>query len=230
MRLLLENRAQVNGRNDQGFTALEISVIKGNYYCVLVLIQGGAEVNPMPTSYNKSKVPLHYATESGHVEIVKLLIRNGANLKAKDMDDKTALHYAVSSRSKYANYICEILLKNGVDIDAKDSGEKNTALSLAVKDHKCNEEVIQTILNFGANTDLKDAKFRLTPLETAGILANFKAVKILVENGLCPLKTRKMGYFNMSYNTLELAMLLYHVNQQNSQKVFKTMLYAMNRN
>ena len=32
VRLLLENRAQVHVRNDQGFTALEISLIKGNYY------------------------------------------------------------------------------------------------------------------------------------------------------------------------------------------------------
>lgn len=185
----------------------------------------------MPTLFNKSKLPLHYASEYGHVEIVKLLIRNGANLKAKDMDDKTALHYAVSSHSKDASYICEILLKNGVDIDAKDIGEENTALSLAVKDHdNCNVEVIQTILNFGANTELRDAKFRLTPLETAGILANFKAVRILIKKGLCPLKTRKMGDFNMAYNTLELAMLLYHVNQQNSQKVVKTMLYALSKN
>ena len=236
VRLLLkklgDHRAMINCRNYSGQTALDIAIINGNYPCVILLIQGGAEINPIATS-NDSEFPLYLAVKAGNLEIVKLLIKNGANLKAKYSNDRTALHMAVTyGRAKDANRICEILLKNGVNVDSKNKELQNTALHLEVRkgNDKCNEEIIQTILNFGANTELRDAKFRLTPMETAGILANFKAVRILVENGLCPLKTRKMGDFNISYNTLELALLLYHVNQQNSQKVVKTMLYALSKN
>ena len=222
--LLLENRAQVNCRNNEGFTAFDIAIIKGNYSCVALLIQGGADINPMYKLFSRSKLPLHQAAECGHVEIVKLLIRNGAIPERKDLSGKTALHYAVKSHSKDANEICEILLKKGVDVDAKDKKVKNTALNLALKER--NEEVIQTILNFGANAELRDEDIGTTSLETAVFMANSKAVKILVENGLCPSRTR-----HLYHNSLEISMKLYECySKEEGQEVVKTMLYAMSEN
>ena len=236
VKLLLENRAQVNCRNDRGLTPIYNAIMNGQHSCVVVLIQGGAEVNPMPfldLSY-AAPLPLQQAAMSGHLEIVKLLIKNGANPQAKDAKAKTALHYAAMSSSKDAAEICKIFLKNGVDIDAKDRYDRSTALRIAVKDvDKCNEEVIQTLLNFGAKTESIDSDFTMTSLEYATFIGNIKAIRLLLKNGLCPLKTRRIERMNLShtknYSAFEIAMIKKY-NHKESQNVFKTILYATSKN
>ena len=234
VRLLLEklddHRAMINCRNYSGQTALDIAIINGNYPCVLLLIQGGAEINPIAAS-NDSEFPLYLAVKAGNLEIVKLLIKNGANLKAKYSNDRTALHMAVTSRAKDANRICEILLKNGVDVDSKNKELQNTALHLEVRkgNDKCNEEIIQTILNFGANTELTN-KYTLKPFEYAIVKGNSKAVKVLVENGLHSSKTRRLEYFDVNCNALEIALKNKQHGIKSSHNVIKTMLYGVSKN
>ena len=235
VRLLLkklgDHRAMINCRNYSGQTALDIAIINGNYPCVILLIQGGAEINPIATS-NDSEFPLYLAVKAGNLEIVKLLIKNGANLKAKYSNDRTALHMAVTyGRAKDANRICEILLKNGVNVDSKNKELQNTALHLEVRkgNDKCNEEIIQTILNFGANTELTN-KYTLKPFEYAIVKGNSKAVKVLVENGLYSSKTRRLEYFDVNCNALEIALKNKQHGIKNSHNVIKTMLYGMSKN
>ena len=64
------------------------------------------------------------AAKSGHVEVVKILLENGANVNAKDRDGDTPLSIAVEKaanadeekKSKYAE-IVEILTNNGASIN-----------------------------------------------------------------------------------------------------------------
>ena len=38
--------------------------------------------------------PLHYVSKTGHTEIVKYLVEQGANIEAEDKDNRTPFHYA----------------------------------------------------------------------------------------------------------------------------------------
>ena len=59
---------------------------------------------------------LHWAAEKGHVDVVKVLIRNGADMNAvTDYDMNTALHYAVTN--KYVDVV-KVLIQNGIDVNA----------------------------------------------------------------------------------------------------------------
>ena len=230
-KLLLENGAHVDCRTYNGFSPLDFAVMKGNYPFVMLLLQENAEVNPLPDLCQcDSTLPLNHAAESGHLEMVKLLIKNGANPKAKDAKDETALHYAVRCHSKYAAEICGLLLKNGVDVDAKARFSGDTALHKAVEDvDRYNEEVIQTILNFGPKTGLRNAFDTLTPLESAVFYANHKAVGILVENGIHSEKPRRKEPVNANFNPLEIGLHFYNCRKKGNQ-IVKTMLYAKNKN
>jgi len=57
--------------------------------------------------------PLHWATNSGHTDIMENLISNGADIHAQDSDGDTPLHWAAYSGQKSAT---ETLLNSGADI------------------------------------------------------------------------------------------------------------------
>ncbi|KAJ3081889.1 hypothetical protein HDU99_004311 [Rhizoclosmatium hyalinum] len=73
--------------------------------------------------------PLIAAIEAGSVTKLELLIDYGANVKAKDYGDFTALHKAAAVGTVEQ---CRILLKHGADLDAKDD-DGFTPFALAIK-------------------------------------------------------------------------------------------------
>lgn len=57
-------------------------------YC----IQNGAEADPRDTY---GQTPLYYASREGHLDTIKLLVENGADVNNKDnLSNQTALFYA----------------------------------------------------------------------------------------------------------------------------------------
>ena len=60
--------------------------------------------------------PLH--TAIGHIEIIRLLLQNGAEVNVKSNDGYTPLHYA-AIRGHVE--ILHLLVENGADIEAQDS-------------------------------------------------------------------------------------------------------------
>lgn len=80
---------------------------QGNLEAVKDMIKAGADVN------NKSvgMTPLMYAARQNRVEIVKLLIANGAELKVKSKKGFTALKYAEMSKAHEAAQIISNELK-----------------------------------------------------------------------------------------------------------------------
>ena len=66
---------------------------------------------------------LHCAALNGHVEIVRLLLQNGADVKAKSNGGSTPLHWA----AKFGHVdILHLLLENGADLEAQDDKGKRT--------------------------------------------------------------------------------------------------------
>ena len=85
---------------------------------------------------------LRLASREGHLEIVKLLIENGANINAKDNDGETALMGA-----SYNGHleVVKYLIENGADVNIKDNYYGITALDFAR-----DEEIKEVLRKAGA--------------------------------------------------------------------------------
>ena len=75
-----------------------LSIVKGDIETVKKLIELGTDVNE---KWN-GMTPAMYAARYNKVEILKLLVSKGANLKARSKDGHTAIHYAKISNAKDA--------------------------------------------------------------------------------------------------------------------------------
>jgi len=90
---------------------------QGNFEAVKGMIEAGADVNKKSVGMT----PLMYAARQNRVEIVKLLIANGADLKAKSKRGYSALKYAEISKAHDAFQIITDELKT---IKARKKGKR----------------------------------------------------------------------------------------------------------
>ena len=79
-------------------TPLCNAICKGDVETVKKFIEYGVDVNET----SNGKTPLMLAARYNNVEIMKLLIDNGAKVSAKDEKGYTALKYAEAANAQYA--------------------------------------------------------------------------------------------------------------------------------
>lgn len=135
LRLLLETPGlDTDAENDDGNIPL-------HYFCQKNASANCQEIGQIliskaPFTVNKKnsfgETPLHKAmwNSSTKVLMVKLLIKNGANVNFATNLDETALHYAVRFERKD---LVKLLLHAGADIRARESKEQKTPYDLAVQ-------------------------------------------------------------------------------------------------
>ncbi|OMJ93575.1 hypothetical protein SteCoe_3411 [Stentor coeruleus] len=101
--------ADTNAPGLNNWTALHMSAAYGlKEACEVLLYNGEAtDINAL-TSMNRT--PLHLATIHNHLNVVKLLIHEGAVIDLKDNDKSTCLHYA--STQGYKDIVDWLLRKN----------------------------------------------------------------------------------------------------------------------
>lgn len=98
----------------------------GNVNQVHAHLQGGAPVDGFD---DKGYAPLHYACESGNLDLASLLVRQGAAVnQAVSATGWTPLHLAAKGGHKT---VAELLLANGANPQLLDAF-RNTPLDLAV--------------------------------------------------------------------------------------------------
>ena len=83
-----------------------IAIAKGDFEMVRGMIELGSNVN----EYSHRMTPLMFAARYNQVEIIKLLVANGANFSKKDGNGRTALEYAKSSNAADAVTILKELM------------------------------------------------------------------------------------------------------------------------
>ena len=131
----------------------------GNIDHVKLSLKLGANVNATE-EFDFNRSALYYAAEEGHLEVVKILVQNGADVNFRCLDMYTPLLIAI----KYNHFeIAEYLLQNGADPNARGYNNK-TPLHYAA--HGGFPKVVETLLKYGAREDLKNGYGR-TPLQEA---------------------------------------------------------------
>ncbi len=121
---------------------------------------------------------LHVAAAEGHADIARILIENGADVKAvSELKDARALHLA--ARFGHVDVLA-VLLDSGADIEARDQ-YRQTPLSRAAK--LGHVEAVRLLLDRGANIETREEKFGAAPLHEAALHGHIDVVKLLLEYG-----------------------------------------------
>jgi ankyrin repeat protein len=174
--LLEQDFEQVNLRNLSGFTPLHLATIKNDETSAKLLIQYGADVNNRAQNndvYNDisdevadlveeldyiGKTPLHIAMEQDSLELVELLLENGASPEIPTSDGEYPIHLA--SQIHDSEDFVLTLIDHGVNINRRDE-HGNTALHYAVLNG--NDVMIEVLLESGADVNIQN-NYGKTPL------------------------------------------------------------------
>ena len=108
------------------------------FVCFCILLHCTAQAKVVRTT------PLIQAVQSGHMPLIRQLIRGGTEVNVIDAWGRTATHYAVSRDNQKA---LELLLSNGADANLADN-DGNTPLDLWYK-HE-NKEMLELLHAAGA--------------------------------------------------------------------------------
>jgi cytohesin len=183
--------ADVNVKDQNGRTPLQLAALRGHKEVAELLIAKGADVSakseihgtPLDlaisgkhpktadllrkhggktTAWFKAGESIHIAASEGHIEAVKQHIADGADVNAKDSNGMTPLLLAAWKGHKV---IAELLIANGADVNiANDGVVSQTALHVSIgANHK---EIAELLIANGANVNAKDW-YGLTPLNCA---------------------------------------------------------------
>jgi ankyrin repeat protein len=158
-------------------------------------------------------LPLHYAADSGQIDICRFLLDRGASTDSMDGRGATPLHYAASKGHSDA---AELLLSAGADVNAKTEADHATPLHCAAvagfvvtaalliskgadpdarkKDgqtplhravSKGHRDMVALLLSKGSKTDQADSESR-TPLDLAGENDDREIIRLLTEKTADP--------------------------------------------
>jgi ankyrin repeat protein len=105
--ILLNNGASMNQLDKNGNTTFYIALNNGNTGIIQLLINRGMRVNTKIENINMT--PLEFASSCFSVEIVKLLLNNGANIRNSDFNGRTPLWFANKRTDKMKESVIEVL-------------------------------------------------------------------------------------------------------------------------
>ncbi|XP_043466890.1 ankyrin repeat domain-containing protein 27-like [Leptopilina heterotoma] len=161
-----------NYYNTDNYTPIFLAVHNGDLNRVSALLN---ENNLKESVHNKRM--LHVAAARGHLQIVDLLIKNGAKLNVEDVKGRTPFYIALQQNKVE---VAEFLLENGARIDIpRDDGR--TTLHVAIKTQ--NIQIVDRLLKQGDIVNVLDAMSRLKPIDVAASLNNIQLVELLLKYG-----------------------------------------------
>ena len=120
--------------------------------------------------------PLHAAVAKGNIDVMMLLLQNGADVAAVDRDGFTPL-YEASRRRRFD--MMSLLFDHHADVNSQDERGR-TALFRSSSERE--PEVARVLLRHGAATDIGDTE-GFTPLIVASRHGHLDIACLLLENG-----------------------------------------------
>lgn len=159
VKMLLEHGCIPNSCDDAKWTPLHSAASAGHDVVVTLLLQYDNELIDLITG--SGATALHYACSKGFHDIVKILLKCGANPNSRDSAGSTPLIRAVAnSRVVVVDY----LLNHGCDIDVNAASlDGNTALHLACMEANLTCAII--LMKYGANLNAEKNQDGKSPLD-----------------------------------------------------------------
>ena len=141
---------------------------------IFIFVLGAFLVGQQPPS------EIHAAARDGDLEKVRQLVeKDGALVKAKDLDGRTPLHWAC--RGVHLE-VLKFLVDKGAEVNAQDRNGVAPLHSLATRSHL---EGMAFLLARKAEANIKTAN-NDTPLHFAASTGNVSAIMLLLDNGADP--------------------------------------------
>jgi ankyrin repeat protein len=150
--------------------------LKNDNLEILKLLLTEKTVNCLTNFCESNSSSLAIAITQGHVEKVKLLLENNANVEPFNHKSYWPLYEAVSKHNKE---IVELLLRYKADANKKYS-EDFSPLLKAINDGDI--DIVTLLLKYGANVNQPHKDF-IAPLFVASFTDNLEMVKLLLEYG-----------------------------------------------
>ncbi len=183
VKTLIEKGANVNYKDDQGFSPLHrVACITGEFeMCCKIgkfLIEHEANVNNkrnpgFVSRLGGNNTPLHEAVAARNLLMVKLLIENGADVNANNDEKVTPIYYAANSPNPA---FVEYLISKGANVNSQSNDpECPTPIFNAAVDHI---KTLEVLIKNGADLKIKNTK-GLNVLEWAERINRPSVVKFL---------------------------------------------------
>jgi len=170
---LIARHADITVKQENNQTPFDYAIDYASKEIFELLIVNYPEMVNAVNEKRGGEMPLCVAASRGRVEIVELLISNGADVTAKINAGATALHWTKKKE------IAELLLSKGSDVNAKtDTGI--TPLHIAAGG--TNEELVKFLIAHGADVNARDINGK-TPLHRVTISWSKEVAEILVAHG-----------------------------------------------
>ena len=198
---LLDAGADLNSNSGEG-TPFYLAVQYNHFEAVKYLLSKKPDLTLLPFRCSQIKLvhfiklPLAHAATEGSLEMLKLLLENGADPNAVNPEcDESALFFAAGwNKSESVN----LLLEHGAKVDQANY-EGITPLINAVKSNHL--DLLKPLITHGANINAQ-AKDGCTALIYATRKGYFEMVKALVEAGANVNSTDKAGGTAVNYAAL----------------------------
>ena len=185
-KLLIQAGADVNAVNGLEETPLHTVAamhedVTMSVNIATALINAGANPNSKISRSNTFSrcvgcTPLHMAASANHIQMVKLLIKNRANINSKDEADNSPLHMAI-----YRGHgeLAKLLIESGAYIHSRNY---NGNLPIQMAAHAGLPDLIKLLIEAGSPVNVQDQAGD-TPLHDAALQGHVEAARVLVGAG-----------------------------------------------
>lgn len=161
---------------------ISLAIVKNDYARVENFIASGSSVEVKGKTTGMT--PIMYAARYNNVELIKLLVVNGAKVQETSKYGLTALEYAEHANANdAATYLSTII---------------NVApISLAISQN--DYQTVKKLLELGSDIEVKDKTMGMTPIIYAARYNNVDLLKLLVANGADAQEKSKLGLTAIEY-------------------------------
>ncbi|XP_044260011.1 ankyrin repeat domain-containing protein 17 isoform X12 [Tribolium madens] len=173
--LLLGQGANINAQTDETQeTALTLACCGGFTEVADILLKGGADIEL------GASTPLMEAAQEGHLDLVKFLLENDANVLAQTQTGDTALTYACENGH---TDVADLLLQYDADLEHESEGGRTPLMKACRAGHLC---TVQFLISKGANVRRQTTNNDHTPLSLACAGGHLAVVELLLSHNADP--------------------------------------------